>query len=108
MALMEAIGGADISQYRDRYREAVEAVISAKVEGHAPPEAEGPAEPAGRVVDLMAALQDSVRAAREARGEEAEGAEVRHMPAKNGKKTAAKKTAKKPPAKKTARKRPAS
>ncbi|WAP60202.1 non-homologous end joining protein Ku [Streptomyces sp. S465] len=109
MALMEAIGGTDISQYKDQYREAMEAVIEAKAEGHAPPEMEAPAEPKGRVVDLMAALQDSVRAAKEARGEEAGEAEVHQMPAqKKPKKAAAKKTAKKPPAKKTARKRTAS
>ncbi|MGR3935244.1 non-homologous end joining protein Ku [Streptomyces sp. BRA346] len=105
MALMEAIGPADISQYRDQYRDAVEAVIEAKAAGHAPPETEAPAEPAGRVVDLMAALRDSVQAAKKARGEEAE-AEVHAMPTK---KTAGKKkAAKKAPAKKTDRKRSAS
>ncbi|WP_251983032.1 hypothetical protein [Streptomyces violaceusniger] len=95
MALMEAIGSTDISQYRDQYREAVEAVIQAKTEGVEPPRMEAPAEPRGKVVDLMSALQDSVRAAKEARGEEAGEAEVRQMPAKKAKKAAAKKTARK-------------
>ncbi|MGY0062876.1 non-homologous end joining protein Ku [Streptomyces sp. LZ34] len=110
MELMEAIGSTDISQYRDGYREAVEAVIQAKAEGIEPAKVEAPAEPEGRVVDLMAALRDSVRAARESRGEEVGEGEVREMPAKKtaGKKTGGKKTAKKAPAKKTARKRSAS
>ncbi|AQW55958.1 hypothetical protein ACIQPP_41240 [Streptomyces violaceusniger] len=79
---MDAIGGTDICQYRDQYREAMEAVIEAKAEGHAPAETEAPAEPKGKVVDLMSALQDSVRAAKQARGGEGgEGGEgkVREM-----------------------------
>ncbi|AQW55992.1 hypothetical protein ACIQPP_41430 [Streptomyces violaceusniger] len=70
MTLMEAIGGTDITQYKDQYREAMEAVSSAKAAGVEPPEMEAPAEPKGKVVDLMAALQDSVRAAKKSRGEE--------------------------------------
>ncbi|MGW7617643.1 non-homologous end joining protein Ku [Streptomyces antimycoticus] len=119
MALMEAIGGTDISQYRDQYREAVEAVIEAKTAGVEPPEMEAPAEPKGKVVDLMAALQDSVRAAKKSRGEdtgdEAQVHEIsgqRPAPKKKAaKKTPAKKAStggKKTAAKKTSRKRPAS
>jgi len=111
MELMEIIGGTDISQYRDQYREAVESVISAKAEGREPPETEAPAEPKGRVVDLMSALQDSVRAAKENRGETGSEGEVREMRPKKkteAKKQTGKKTAKKAPAKKTARKRSAS
>ncbi|WP_435240842.1 Ku protein [Streptomyces cucumeris] len=123
ITLMDAIGGADVSQYRDQYREAVEAVVQAKAAGVEPPETEAPAEAGGKVVDLMAALKDSVREARKARGEapdESAGeGEVHEMPSKPpkpkkkaaGKKAAAKtaaKTAKKAPAKKTARKRTAS
>ena len=67
MTLMEAIGGTDITQYRDQYREAMEAVISAKAAGGELPEMEAPAEPKGKVVDLMAALQDSVRCQEEPR-----------------------------------------
>ncbi|WP_413803676.1 hypothetical protein [Streptomyces iranensis] len=95
---MDAIRGTDIGQYRDPYREALEAVIEAKAEGHAPPEMEAPAEPKGKVVDLMSALRDSVRAAKQARGEEGGDGEGREMPPK-----------KKAPAKKApAKKRPAS
>ncbi|MGP3938393.1 non-homologous end joining protein Ku [Streptomyces sp. 6N106] len=119
MALMEAIGGTDISQYRDQYREAMEAVIEAKTAGE-PPEMEAPAEPKGKVVDLMSALQDSVRAAKKSRGEdtgdEAEVHEIsgrRPTPKKTAaKKTAAKKTSasgkKTAAAKKSSRKKPAS
>jgi DNA end-binding protein Ku len=56
--------------YTDNYREALQEVIEAKVEGRevvAPPEEEG-APPAA--VDLMAALRASVERARAARGEE--------------------------------------
>ena len=114
MELMEIIGPTDISQYRDQYREAVEAVIEAKAAGQEPPEMEAPAEPEGRVVDLMAALKDSVRAAKEARGEDADVHEMRAAKKTAGKKTAKKAatkkatSGKKAPAKKTARKRPAS
>ncbi|MCQ8835821.1 non-homologous end joining protein Ku [Streptomyces malaysiensis] len=117
IALMDVIGGADISQYRDQYREAMEAVIEAKTEGVEPPHMEAPAEPKGKVVDLMSALQDSVRAAKKSRGEETDEAEVHEIsgrrPAqkKAAKKTAAKKTSaggKKTAAKKSSRKKPAS
>ncbi|WP_247615980.1 hypothetical protein [Streptomyces sp. MK37H] len=67
----------------------MEAVTETKAEGHAPPEMEAPTEPKGKVVDLMSALQDSVRAAKQARGEEGGEGEVREIrpktkaPAKN-------------------------
>ncbi|MEV6393387.1 Ku protein [Streptomyces sp. NPDC051907] len=73
-ALMDTLGEVDIESLHDDYRAAVEALIAAKVEGGevAP---ETAAEPAGgKVIDLMAALEKSVREAKEARGEE--GAEV--------------------------------
>ncbi|MFG2586553.1 non-homologous end joining protein Ku [Streptomyces malaysiensis] len=117
IALMDVIGGADISQYRDQYREAMEAVIEAKAEGVEPPHMEAPAEPIGKVVDLMSALQDSVRAAKKNRGEETDEAEVHEISGrrptqkKAAKKTAAKKTStggKKTAAKKPSRKKPAS
>ncbi|MBL1098554.1 non-homologous end joining protein Ku [Streptomyces coffeae] len=110
ITLMDAIGGAEVSQYRDQYREAVEAVIEAKAAGVAPPEMVAPAGPEGKVVDLMAALKDSVKAAKEARGETGGTGEVRTMPSKKkaASKKTAKKTAKKAPAKKAARKRTAS
>ncbi|MFP1626615.1 Ku protein [Streptomyces sp. 5K101] len=115
-ALMDTLGEVDIETLHDDYREAVEAMIAAKMEGGATaPEAEPSAERVGgKVIDLMAALENSVRAAREARGGEGAGAEVtpikgRREPKPSGarkstsqaaKKTAAKSTAK--TAKKTA------
>lgn len=84
----------------DRYTEAVEQMIEAKREHRELPAApEEPREP-GKVVDLMAALKESVAKARESRGEDAT---VHEMPKK---KTPAKKTpAKKQPAKKAAAKK---
>jgi DNA end-binding protein Ku len=115
--------------YTDNYREALQEVIDAKVEGReivAPPEEEG-APPAA--VDLMAALRASVERARAARGESggaeptpitsarsarsAKAAEKKAAPAKKAepaKKTATKKAAgskepEKQPAKKAAAKK---
>ena len=59
-------GEFDPSQYRDEYREALEAVIEAKVDGKETVEVEEPEE-TGKLVDLMAALEASVSAARAAR-----------------------------------------
>ncbi|MFE1383513.1 Ku protein [Streptomyces sp. NPDC058740] len=86
----------------DRYTEALYEVIEAKAEHRAPaPVAGEEAEPA-QVVDLMAALEQSVAKARESRGETSGPGTVHEMPAPK-KKAAAKKTAgKKAPAKKTA------
>ncbi|MEU0599791.1 Ku protein [Streptomyces sp. NPDC006393] len=120
-ALMDTLGEVDLADLHDEYREALEEVIAAKAAGEAPPETPEPA-PGGKVLDLMAALEKSVRAARESRGEDVGGAEeaaakepaeaeVRHLPrrkttreapekrpakkqaAASAKKTAAKKTA---------------
>ncbi|GHD90147.1 non-homologous end joining protein Ku [Streptomyces naganishii JCM 4654] len=74
-ALMDTLGEVDLEELHDEYREALEEVIAAKTSGEAPPEAPEPAR-GGKVLDLMAALENSVRAARESRGEEAE---VRHL-----------------------------
>jgi DNA end-binding protein Ku len=60
-------GDFDPSQFKDDYREALQAVIDAKIEGHEVV-APGPAqEEPGAVVDLMAALRASVEAARKGR-----------------------------------------
>ncbi len=61
-------GEFDPVEYHDEYREALMAVIEAKIEGRetAAPEA---AEPGGQLVDLMAALEASVAAARASREE---------------------------------------
>ncbi|MHC3391846.1 non-homologous end joining protein Ku [Streptomyces lavendulocolor] len=67
-ALMDTLGEVEIESLHDDYRAAVEQMIAAKAEGA---EVAAPAEerPGGQVIDLMAALESSVRAAREARGE---------------------------------------
>jgi DNA end-binding protein Ku len=59
-------GEFDPTQYRDEYREAVRAVIEAKVEGR---ETVAAAEPdtGGKLIDLMAALEASVKATTAAR-----------------------------------------
>ncbi|MFE9726317.1 Ku protein [Streptomyces sp. NPDC005794] len=108
----------DISGFRDRYREALEELLAAKSEGEAlPPVAEEGAEESGKVMDLMAALNASVKAAKETRGEDATVHEMtpgkprtRKKAAPAAKKTAAKKSAaKNTAAKKSAasRKQPA-
>jgi DNA end-binding protein Ku len=88
-------------QYSDNYREALQALIEAKVAGR---EVVTPVEPAadtGTVVDLMAALRASVEAAKQGRGETAPT-----PAAPKAKKTVpAKKSAPKAPAKKAAGKR---
>jgi DNA end-binding protein Ku len=123
----------DADRYKDVYREALEQVIEAKLEGHevAQPAASAPSN--AEVVDLLAALRASVAAAKRQRGEEpaadtpaayeadseaapakkaaAKRAPAKETPAKKApaKKAAAKKTTKpatkKSPAKKTAAKR---
>ncbi|MFD6113874.1 Ku protein [Streptomyces yangpuensis] len=92
----------------DRYRDALAEVIEAKAEHREPqPVGEIP-EPSGRVVDLMAALEQSVQKARESRGgADGEGATVHEMPVPK-KPTAKKTAAKKSPAKKTVAKKTAS
>ncbi|MQA87765.1 MAG: Ku protein [Streptosporangiales bacterium] len=62
-------------QYHDAYREALEQVIEAKVEGREVVQPEGVAEEEGAVVDLMAALRASVEAAKKGRGEAVESPE---------------------------------
>ncbi|MEU9433591.1 Ku protein [Streptomyces sp. NPDC048252] len=72
-ALMDTLGEVDLEDLHDEYREAVEEVVAAKAAGETPPEA--PSAPSsGKVLDLMAALEKSVRAAKQSRGEEPEKA----------------------------------
>jgi DNA end-binding protein Ku len=121
-ALMDTLGEIDLEELHDEYREALEEVVAAKAAGEAPPQSPEPAR-GGKVLDLMAALEKSVKAAKESRGEEPpqEDAEVRRLPARKqtakkspakttaakttaAKKTSAKKTTASAPAKKTAKK----
>ncbi|MBD9722020.1 non-homologous end joining protein Ku [Streptomyces caniscabiei] len=55
-------------EFADRYTEALEQVIEAKREGRDLPSVPEPAAAPGQVVDLMAALEESVAKARTARG----------------------------------------
>jgi DNA end-binding protein Ku len=59
-------GEFDPGQYRDEYRDALMKIIDSKVEGRELVAA-APVEESGKLVDLMAALEASVRAAKEAR-----------------------------------------
>ncbi|MFF2228706.1 Ku protein [Streptomyces globisporus] len=125
--LAEQMTVEDLAGFHDEYREALEDVIAAKAKSEPlPVPAEAGRQEKGEVVDLMAALNASVAAAREGRGEDEGGratvhelrpskkatakktASARKTPApKGGKRTA---PAKKTPAgsKRTARKRSAS
>ncbi|MFE5774056.1 Ku protein [Streptomyces sp. NPDC056485] len=69
-ALMATLGEVEMDSLTDEYREAVEEMISAKSQGGFEPPAEAEVEPAGgKVIDLMAALEKSVNAAKASRGE---------------------------------------
>jgi DNA end-binding protein Ku len=61
--LIDALGEADLSEYHDEYAQAVQALVTAKLEGEEPPAPSGE-RGGGEVVDLMAALQASVDQAR--------------------------------------------
>ncbi|MGW7208944.1 non-homologous end joining protein Ku [Streptomyces sp. NPDC054837] len=76
-ALMDTLGEIDLDDLHDEYREALEEVVAAKAAGETVPDAPEPAK-GGKVLDLMAALEKSVRDAKESRGEEP--AEVRRLP----------------------------
>ncbi|GGU54704.1 non-homologous end joining protein Ku [Streptomyces lavendofoliae] len=98
IALIDAMTTDDLSGFHDEYRTALEELLHAKAEGHGVERPETEEEPAGQVVDLMAALNASVEKARASRGEDATVHEM-PKPKKAAKKTAAKKTAaKKTPA----------
>lgn len=81
-------GDYDPDEYEDDYAKALDAVVTAKIEGGEITDLPKPAEESGEVVDLLAALARSVEKAKVARGEAP--AEPEKAPAK---KTAAKKRA---------------
>ena len=120
--LVETLAGDfDASEFEDDYAGAVEALVKSKIEGGEIKRTETSTKTSGEVVDLLAALQKSVAAAKSARGEEADEPAAKKAPAKKSaaakkapaKKAAAKKApakntaAKKAPAKKTAAKKQA-
>jgi DNA end-binding protein Ku len=90
--LVETLSGDfDPGEFEDHYAEAVQAVVKAKIEGGEVQRTATSTKTGGEVVDLLAALQRSVEAARSARGEEpAEDKPKKKAPAK---KTTAKKAA---------------
>ncbi|MFJ1971864.1 Ku protein [Streptomyces sp. NPDC087903] len=94
-ALMDTLGEIDLDELHDEYREALEEVVAAKAAGESPPEAPEPPE-GGKVLDLMAALEKSVQAAKRSRGggkgEAEEHAEVRKLPQRKSARAAPKQT----------------
>ncbi|MFB8207208.1 Ku protein [Streptomyces sp. NPDC056010] len=97
-ALMDTLGEVDMDSLHDDYREAVEELIAAKASGEAPEQPEKGAKGGGKVIDLLAALESSVKAAKEARGEEGEDsvADVTHLADRKPSGGAAKKSASSP------------
>ncbi|MEU9190305.1 hypothetical protein AB0D14_38450 [Streptomyces sp. NPDC048484] len=87
------------SEFEDHYTDALAEVIKAKREGTAPPQMPEQEASAGKVVDLMAALEASVKKAKSSCGED--DAAVHELPKK---KATSKSTAKKTPAKTTTKK----
>ncbi|KUL38037.1 DNA repair protein [Streptomyces sp. NRRL F-4489] len=74
--LMDSLGELDPAELHDDYREAVEELVAAKREGGAPLAPAAPADTGAQVIDLTAALEKSLRAARggeRAAGEDAAG-----------------------------------
>jgi DNA end-binding protein Ku len=101
----------DPERYKSDYREALEALVAAKVEGLELPETGEGEGPVAEVVDLVAALRASVAAAKERRGEPT--SEAKTAKRATSKKTASsagkgtKKAAKKPAKKATAKRKSA-
>ena len=89
------------AEYKDEYRDALMQVIESKIEGHEV-KAPEPVEEGGKLVDLMAALEASVNAAKAARDSEKpvsvadakKAREGREKTAAGGRKSAAKTAAK--------------
>src|SRR6201999_4351758 len=68
--LVETLAGDfDPSEFEDDYAEAVEALVHAKIEGGELKRTPTSTKSSGEVVDLLAALQRSVDAAKQGRGE---------------------------------------
>jgi DNA end-binding protein Ku len=119
-------GDYDPDEYEDDYQKAVEALVRAKLEGGEVRAPEEPKKATGEVVDLLAALQRSVDAARTSRGEPSASSESSAEPSgetspeagraepdeapvggSGNEKPARKPASKKPAAKKPAAKKPA-
>jgi DNA end-binding protein Ku len=119
--LVETLAGDfEPDEYEDDYRQAVEELVTAKIEGGEVKAAPKERKTGGEVVDLLAALQRSVEAAKSARGEPSDqgsdaadedeparktaGRAATKSARKAADKSPAKTAAKKPAAKKTSRK----
>jgi DNA end-binding protein Ku len=108
-------GDYDADEYEDDYQKAVEALVQAKLEGGEVAAPEEPRKATGEVVDLLAALQRSVEAAKAGRGEATTADsdtgqtedKTEDKPAKKSAttKSSTSKTTKKAPAKKAAAKK---
>ncbi|MCL8025675.1 non-homologous end joining protein Ku [Nocardioides bruguierae] len=108
--LVETLAGDfHAEDFSDDYAEAVEAVVKAKIEGGEVQRTETSTKTSGEVVDLLAALQRSVDAAKASRGED-DSTDASEDSADDGagaKPTARKSTTKKAATKKTAAKKAA-
>jgi DNA end-binding protein Ku len=98
-------GDYDPDEFEDDYQEALEALVRAKLEGGEVKRAEPKEAAGGEVVDLLAALQKSVDAAKSARGESTGSDGEKTAEKKPAAKKTAKKAEKKAPAKKSAAKK---
>ena len=95
-------GDFDPTEYTDDYREALQEVIDAKIEGREVVEADEAQPTAGNVVDLMSALRASVEAAKRSRGDAASQTEQRNDLGAGAAKDPAAASAKRAPAKRAA------
>jgi DNA end-binding protein Ku len=102
--LVETLAGDfDASEFEDDYAGAVEEMVKTKIEGGEVKKTPTSTKSSGEVVDLLAALQRSVDAAKTARGESTGDKDEKKPAKKTAKKAPAKKAAQKT-AKKTAKK----
>ena len=103
--LVETLSGDfDPNEFEDDYADAVDALVKSKVEGGEVTRTETSTPTSGEVVDLLAALQRSVAAAKKSRGEDVPD-EAEEKPARKA--TTKKATPKKAAAKKTSPKKAA-
>ncbi|HET7385237.1 MAG TPA: Ku protein [Nocardioidaceae bacterium] len=102
--LVETLAGDyDPDAFEDDYANAVHALVEAKLEGGEVTQVEAQEPSGGEVVDLLAALQRSVDAAKGSRGEE-ESQPAKRTAKKTAKKSSGKSSSKKSASKKTAKK----
>ncbi|MFE4416204.1 hypothetical protein ACFRNR_43185, partial [Streptomyces sp. NPDC056820] len=104
MALVEVMSrdNVDGSEFTDHYTQALREVVEAKQQHRRLPQAPHPAARPNQLVDLMAALQQSVNTAQAARGDNSADAPD---PPTAATKTTARKAAKKSPARKASPRR---